>query len=79
MHCPTCPNETLLMGERLGVALDYCPRCRGIWLAPGRLEQLLGQRPPQAEPIRAQDGHAPRQEPHGRDRHHGGGWRRWFD
>jgi Zn-finger nucleic acid-binding protein len=41
MKCPEC-NVDLLMGERLTVQIDYCPKCRGTWLEKGKLEQLLG-------------------------------------
>jgi Zn-finger nucleic acid-binding protein len=41
MKCPEC-NVDLLMGERLTVPIDYCPKCRGIWLEKGRIEQLTG-------------------------------------
>ena len=40
MKCPNC-NETLLMTERMGVEVDYCPACRGIWLDKGELDKLL--------------------------------------
>ena len=40
MDCPT-DGETLLMSERKGVEIDYCPRCRGIWLDRGELDKLL--------------------------------------
>lgn len=40
MKCPVC-NVDLLMGERLSVSIDYCPKCRGIWLEKGKLDQLL--------------------------------------
>ena len=40
MKCPVC-NVDLLMGERLTVQIDYCPKCRGIWLENGRLDKLL--------------------------------------
>jgi hypothetical protein len=40
MKCPQC-NETLLMTERMGVSIDYCPACRGIWLDKGELDKLL--------------------------------------
>jgi uncharacterized protein len=38
-----CPNDgaTLLMSERQGVEIDYCPDCRGIWLDRGELDKLL--------------------------------------
>lgn len=40
MNCPT-DGETLLMSERMGVEIDYCPRCRGVWLDRGELDKLL--------------------------------------
>lgn len=29
-----CPNDgtTLMMSERVGVQIDNCPECRGVWL-----------------------------------------------
>jgi Zn-finger nucleic acid-binding protein len=44
MKCPVC-NVDLLMGERLTVQIDYCPKCRGTWLEKGKLEQLLETSP----------------------------------
>ncbi|WP_161887712.1 TFIIB-type zinc ribbon-containing protein [Pontibacter russatus] len=40
MKCPSC-NETLLMSEKNGVEIDYCPKCRGIWLDRGELEKIM--------------------------------------
>ena len=40
MNCPV-DNETLQMTERSGVEVDYCPRCRGIWLDRGELDKIL--------------------------------------
>ncbi|MGI8808865.1 MAG: zf-TFIIB domain-containing protein [Acidimicrobiales bacterium] len=40
MICPT-DGETLLMSERLGIEIDYCPRCRGVWLDRGELDKML--------------------------------------
>ena len=40
MNCPI-DGETLMMSERQGVEIDYCPRCRGIWLDRGELDKLL--------------------------------------
>ncbi|MBD1434968.1 zf-TFIIB domain-containing protein [Sphingobacterium sp. DN00404] len=42
MTCPNC-NETLLMTERHNVEIDYCPKCRGVWLDRGELDKLLDQ------------------------------------
>ena len=41
MKCPTCPDSTLVMSDRQGVEIDYCPACRGIWLDRGELDKLL--------------------------------------
>jgi Zn-finger nucleic acid-binding protein len=53
MKCPTCPDATLVMSDRQGVEIDYCPTCRGVWLDRGELDKLIdraaaqeGQRAP---------------------------------
>ena len=43
MKCPVCKDITLLMAEKKGVEIDYCPECRGIWLDRGELEKIIGQ------------------------------------
>ncbi len=40
MNCPSC-NETLAMTERLGIEIDYCPKCRGVWLDKGELDKII--------------------------------------
>lgn len=40
MKCPSC-DETLLMTERQGIEIDYCPKCRGVWLDKGELDKLI--------------------------------------
>ncbi len=40
MKCPNC-DETLVMTERQGVEIDYCPKCRGVWLDKGELDKIL--------------------------------------
>lgn len=40
MKCPSC-NETLAMTERLGIEIDYCPNCRGVWLDRGELDKII--------------------------------------
>ncbi|MGZ5189835.1 MAG: TFIIB-type zinc ribbon-containing protein [Flavisolibacter sp.] len=40
MNCPNC-NETLVMADRQGVEIDYCPKCRGVWLDKGELDKLI--------------------------------------
>ncbi len=41
MKCPACPDITLVMADRQGVEIDYCPTCRGVWLDRGELDKLL--------------------------------------
>lgn len=41
MKCPHCPDTHLVMTDRQGVEIDYCPICRGIWLDRGELDKLL--------------------------------------
>jgi len=40
MKCPSC-NETLLMSDKNGIEIDYCPNCRGIWLDRGELDKII--------------------------------------
>jgi len=41
MHCPCCPGSPLLVAERLGVEIDRCPHCQGVWLDAGELDRLI--------------------------------------
>ena len=40
MKCPI-DDEPLAMTERSGVEIDYCPKCRGIWLDRGELDKIV--------------------------------------
>lgn len=40
MKCPNC-DGTLLISEKQGIEIDYCPNCRGIWLDKGELEKIM--------------------------------------
>jgi Zn-finger nucleic acid-binding protein len=40
MKCPV-DNATLMMTERTGVEIDYCPECRGVWLDRGELDKIV--------------------------------------
>jgi len=85
MKCPVCPDATLLMSERQGVEIDYCPTCRGVWLDRGELDKLIQlaarqDAPPAAAPAPAPVSHAPVDPRHRRDfddsdygHKHGGG------
>lgn len=47
MKCPV-DNETLVMTERSGVEIDYCPKCRGVWLDRGELDKIVERSAPAA-------------------------------
>lgn len=40
MLCPVDQTE-LVMTERQGVEIDYCPTCRGVWLDRGELDKII--------------------------------------
>jgi hypothetical protein len=81
MQCPVC-NVPLTMSERQGVEIDYCPKCRGVWLDRGELDKIIArnaseapssasngewrQPPPANQPQHAQQ-QAPQQGWHGQD------------
>lgn len=94
MKCPTCTTIDLVMSERAGIEIDYCPQCRGIWLDRGELDKIIersaqldGTRQPAVEAPRAtrQDSHHQwgHTEHHGHQRGHHDGkksfWREIFD
>lgn len=39
--CPRNCGVDLLMAERQGIQIDYCPKCRGVWLDHGELEKIM--------------------------------------
>ena len=41
MNCPVCSETSLVISERQGVEIDYCPKCRGIWLDRGELDKII--------------------------------------
>ena len=78
MHCPV-DNETLVMADRGGVEIDYCPKCRGVWLDRGELDKIIERSmggapaaapvapaPPQA-PVHLQQPRAPERQDRGYD------------
>lgn len=40
MKCPI-DNIDLVLADRQGVEIDYCPQCRGVWLDRGELDKIL--------------------------------------
>ena len=49
MMCPVCSNVDLKMAERQGVEIDYCPKCRGVWLDRGELDKIIEFSAPRGE------------------------------
>jgi uncharacterized protein len=47
MKCPNC-NVNLLMTDRNGIEIDYCPECRGVWLDRGELDKSIERSSPSA-------------------------------
>ena len=41
MYCPVCKDVVLVMADRQGIEVDYCPRCRGVWLDRGELDKII--------------------------------------
>ncbi len=40
MKCPNC-STSLVMSDRQGIEIDYCPDCRGVWLDRGELDKII--------------------------------------
>jgi hypothetical protein len=59
MKCPI-DGETLVMTDRSGVEIDYCPKCRGVWLDRGELDKIIERAAP--APAHAPRGETPRAE-----------------
>lgn len=63
MFCPACKDAVLSMTERQGVEIDYCPKCRGVWLDRGELDKILEKSVAEAAPPVQQSQPYP-QQPH---------------
>jgi hypothetical protein len=50
MKCPSCTDVDLVMADRQNVEIDYCPKCRGVWLDRGELDKIIERSSPAAEP-----------------------------
>lgn len=71
MKCPVC-NVDLVMSERQGIEIDYCPKCRGVWLDRGELDKIIERS--QTMPVETYPGRHDIQEDkrHYEDKHHKG-------
>ena len=71
MQCPV-DGEMLIMAERSGVEIDYCPKCRGVWLDRGELDKIIERAAQSAQPTPRPEAHPPehfRDEGRFRDRY----------
>jgi Zn-finger nucleic acid-binding protein len=81
MQCPT-DGTVLVMSERSGIEIDYCPTCRGVWLDRGELDKIiersLTQPGPQAAPAPPpqQYGQQQYQQPYGQRGHQQGHYKK---
>lgn len=72
MKCPI-DNTELAMADRQGIEVDYCPKCRGVWLDRGELDKIIERSAGdtattrQVEPPRYRDA----DDKHGNQRYHG--------
>ena len=81
MNCPVCKSVNLVMTERQGIEIDYCPQCRGVWLDRGELDKIidrsLGASPGQKVDSEPRGYSSQPSTPHGyHDSHHGGYYRK---
>lgn len=67
MNCPACKTPKLMMSERSGIEIDYCPDCRGVWLDRGELDKLIQAGKAQSPEPREQP-----QQPQQHPQHYGG-------
>jgi len=76
MKCPICTNVSLVMSERQGIEIDYCPECRGVWLDRGELDKIIERASdqPQMAPAPQESYGRPPEQPyqvnHGQTYHH---------
>lgn len=71
MKCPYC-NETLVMADRQGIEIDYCPNCRGVWLDRGELDKIIERTANYTPPPQQQstDSYNKDRDHYERDKHH---------
>lgn len=50
MQCPVCKDPQLVISDRQGIEIDYCPSCRGVWLDRGELDKLIERSSAAAQP-----------------------------
>jgi len=69
MKCPTCKEVNLVMTDRQGIEVDYCPECRGVWLDRGELDKIIERSTSNPPPQRPEAIHD-RSQHHDRNDYH---------
>jgi|SRR5688572_6130770 Zn-finger nucleic acid-binding protein len=62
MQCPT-DGTVLVMSERGGIEIDYCPTCRGVWLDRGELDKIIERSLTEQAPAPPQPQSQPQAQP----------------
>ena len=63
MNCPI-DNEILLMSDKHGIEIDYCPKCRGVWLDRGELDKIIEKSSTSSESANQSFSSSSHQKPH---------------
>ena len=82
MNCPIC-YIPLTMAERQGVEIDFCSKCRGVWLDRGELDKIIERstvdvspRPSPERPDDRHDKHSDKRYDKHSDDHTGGHYKK---
>jgi Zn-finger nucleic acid-binding protein len=67
VRCPI-DEETLVISDRQGIEIDYCPKCRGVWLDRGELDKLIEREAERYEGAPARSGRDEASLPYRRER-----------
>ena len=69
MKCPACSVD-LVMTDRQGVEIDYCPKCRGVWLDRGELDKIIERSTSETSQRSSRESDYDRRDSH-QGKHHG--------
>ena len=67
MQCPV-DGEVLAISNRESIEIDYCPKCRGVWLDRGELDKIIERSADDFAAPRGRDDDRDRSRDHDRDR-----------
>jgi uncharacterized protein len=68
VKCPTDGTD-LAMTDRNGIEIDYCPKCRGVWLDRGELDKIIERADTDSAPRQAAPAAVPQQQMPPREYH----------